>query len=303
MNIESPVNGIPISDPQPKKPRVWTLALAAISSIILAVVLQAVVAIAIAVIEITRGVEPDAIGERLMSIMTDPYGFIVMAAMGQVAFGIGALVPARLSPEPFRERLGLRPARPSWRIYPIVMVGSIAPLAVSLGLAILIAKVIPADESIAQLFDAMTPVSAAVFVVFIGVAPGLFEELLFRGYIQQRLQKRWGPAVAIVVTSIVFGLAHITPHAIAVALVLGLWFGYVAWRSDSILPAMLCHFFVNSGLNAWRVLVKFAELSPLSQNVAMTCFVLVGTACFLVCFLPSFWSQGTRQDSVMRPIV
>jgi membrane protease YdiL (CAAX protease family) len=72
----------------------------------------------------------------------------------------------------------------------------------------------------------------------------------FRGYMQQRLVDRWGPAIGIVVTSIVFGIVHVMPHSIAAAMPLGFWFGYVAWRSGSIFPAMLCHFFVNAGLNA-----------------------------------------------------
>ena len=41
------------------------------------------------------------------------------------------------------------------------------------------------------------------------LAVGVFEETLFRGYIFQTLEGRWGSGVALVTTSLLFGLAHL----------------------------------------------------------------------------------------------
>lgn len=147
-----------------------------------------------------------------------------------------------------------------------------------------------------RFFDALTIDSAIVFVLFVGIAPGFLEEMVFRGYTQQRLVKRWGATTGIVVTSILFGLFHITPQAILVALPLGFWFGYVAWRSGSILPAILCHFFVNSGVNTWRMIVKFGEISETAQDSSYVCALAIGVICFAVCFWPAFWRGRTESE-------
>lgn len=41
------------------------------------------------------------------------------------------------------------------------------------------------------------------------LAVGVFEETLFRGYIFQTLEGRWGSGIALTVTSLLFGLAHL----------------------------------------------------------------------------------------------
>lgn len=48
----------------------------------------------------------------------------------------------------------------------------------------------------------------AVLVIVSCVGAPLFEELFFRGLLQGQLTERFGPAVAVVVTAVVFGAAH-----------------------------------------------------------------------------------------------
>jgi membrane protease YdiL (CAAX protease family) len=91
----------------------------------------------------------------------------------------------------------------------------------------------------------------------VSVPPGLCEETLFRGFVQKGLLRRWSPAAAIGTASVFFALAHWdAQHSLAV-LPLGAWFGYVAWRTGSVLPAVLCHFannlFAFVVVRAWGV--------------------------------------------------
>jgi len=257
----------------------------------MAILFQACFGAVLAMVELSRGVEPAELGEVIVEKLVSPYVMISMMALGQVAFAIAGLLPVLWSPEPFRDRVAMTKAHPSWRVYPLAMLGSIVPLAIGFALAIAVADLLPVDESMSKFFDALTIDSWIVFILFVGIAPGLFEEIVFRGYMQQRLVKRWGPTIGIVVTSIVFGLCHITPQAVLVALPLGFWFGYIAWRSQSIFPAILCHFFVNSGINTWRMIVKYGDLSDSVQNWVHACSILIGVICFAVCCWPGFWRE------------
>jgi membrane protease YdiL (CAAX protease family) len=84
---------------------------------------------------------------------------------------------------------------------------------------------------------------AAVGVGFLMSAlPGVCEESLFRGFMQGGLLRRWHPAAAIGVSSLFFALAHFDSQHSPVALVFGIWLGFVAWRTGSVWPAALCHF-------------------------------------------------------------
>ncbi len=274
-----------------KPPRVWTVFVAVCTALVVAILFQTAVVVALSAVEISRGVEPAELSEVIVDRLTSPYVMITTILLAQLAIGIVGFLAAILSPEPFHQRVALSRARPSWRVYPMVMLGSIFPLAIGLASAEAVAKFIPADEGLIKFFEALTIDSAIVFVLFVGIAPGFFEEFLFRGYMQQRLVQRWGVATGIVVTSIIFGLFHVTPHAIAAAMPLAFWLGYVAWRSQSIWPAILCHFFVNSGLNAWRMIIKFGEPSETAQNTFHVVAFLIGLACFAICCWPAFWRE------------
>ncbi len=76
---------------------------------------------------------------------------------------------------------------------------------------------------------------------------GVVEEMAFRGYMQRHLE-RIGPTFAIMVTSAVFTLLHITQGpAYLLTFGVGIFiasvvYGHLAQRSGSILPGMALHF-------------------------------------------------------------
>ena len=73
------------------------------------------------------------------------------------------------------------------------------------------------------------------------------EEVLFRGLLQRHLLARLGATHAWWLTAVLFGLAHL-PFGIefaAVATVAGLGYGWVAWQSGSLWPAIALHWLVN----------------------------------------------------------
>lgn len=92
------------------------------------------------------------------------------------------------------------------------------------------------------------PIAIVVASILIGSAvAGVAEEAGFRGYMQLPMERAYGPAAAIAVTSILFTLAHLT-HGRAVVPFLPFYFvvavvyGLLAFTTGSILPAMILHF-------------------------------------------------------------
>lgn len=87
----------------------------------------------------------------------------------------------------------------------------------------------------------------ALAVLGIGVYAGFAEELFFRGFMQTRLRERWRPWVAITVTALGFGILHLDRVHATLAFFLGLYLGFLAERSRSIVPAVICHVLNNTG--------------------------------------------------------
>ena len=79
-------------------------------------------------------------------------------------------------------------------------------------------------------------------VLIICVQPGVFEELAFRGVIQNSLQRVLSAKEALLVTTMLFAILHLAllslPHLILIGLVLGV----LRLKTGSLYPGMLMHF-------------------------------------------------------------
>lgn len=87
-----------------------------------------------------------------------------------------------------------------------------------------------------------------ISLLMIAILPALFEELLFRGTLQQ-LFIRWfkNAHVAIFVTSFLFSIIHFSYFGFLPRLALGLMLGYIFYFSKNIWLSMLMHF-INNGV-------------------------------------------------------
>jgi hypothetical protein len=90
------------------------------------------------------------------------------------------------------------------------------------------------------------PVWAAWVVLTAGsIIAGICEETGFRGYMQAPLEKKYGPFTAILITSVMFTLVHIShswalpilPHIFFASILLGI----LAWKTNSIIPGIIGH--------------------------------------------------------------
>lgn len=114
----------------------------------------------------------------------------------------------------------------------------------------------------------------SVWYILVNVAlvPAIFEEFMYRGFFLNTIKKSGGPALAIILSGILFGIYHIRFTQLIPLSFLGILLGYLAWQSESIFPAMIGHF-VNNGLSV-----------------------------ILAAFAPNFVFSGTTSDS-MPPLI
>ena len=79
----------------------------------------------------------------------------------------------------------------------------------------------------------------------ISVFAPLLEEVLFRGAIQGYMMRHFKPWTAIICSALVFGLIHMNPVQIVYATCLGIIFGWIYYRTGSLLPVILGHILNN----------------------------------------------------------
>jgi membrane protease YdiL (CAAX protease family) len=127
----------------------------------------------------------------------------------------------------------------------------------------------------------MNVLNAVLWVVLIGVVPGFCKELFFRGLLQRRLLKSWSAPAAIGVTSLIFAVVHLDPPAVALALVLGVWLGVIAWRTGSIVPTMVAHMAINSLWNIAQIVLRRMEVSPTASWIGCGVLFVVGGVGFV----------------------
>jgi CAAX protease family protein len=143
------------------------------------------------------------------------------------------------------------------RAVPYLRLGRVRPAAVVLGalcgvagtllaMAVMAAaqRVMPRSWietfDVGKLFDRSLGERVFLAVVATFVAPPC-EEIAFRGYLQTTLLARHAPAVAIAGSSLLFAVIHLDPVRFPALLVLGGVFGWLAWRSGSLWPAIAAH--------------------------------------------------------------
>jgi len=153
-----------------------------------------------------------------------------------------ALAGASLSRRALRARLGLGPGRiPPWLVA-VLVVGTIA-LSHALDGALALFGL--REQSGIATFDSTLAGARgrdlAIALLGVGVAPGIAEELLFRGFVQRGLEARLGPARAIVLAAALFGAFHGDLLYAVSAGVLGIQLGLAAHLAGSTRAAIACH--------------------------------------------------------------
>jgi membrane protease YdiL (CAAX protease family) len=174
----------------------------------------------------------------------------------------------------------------SWRLTIPLYFGTLALLVGVIGP---LAALIPMPESFERAMLARAGQTGAfAFLLFVVIAP-LLEELIFRGVILDGLLRRYGPLTAILVSSVIFGLAHLNPWQFVTAFVLGCFMGWVYLRSGSLAGCVLIHMSANFSGYLLRLLLAFGgETFEKSGTPGVGGGTVLGTIAFNTAWLTVF---------------
>ena len=94
-------------------------------------------------------------------------------------------------------------------------------------------------------YNSLSPVMVWVVVLISALGAGIYEEIGFRGYMLQPMEKSYGFLLANTVTSIIFMLIHLNqawaPWLLPWLFFLSFLFGIIAHVTGSIIPGMIAH--------------------------------------------------------------
>ena len=96
--------------------------------------------------------------------------------------------------------------------------------------------------------DLVGDIGLPMAIFAIGVVPGIFEEIAFRGIVQSRVKVLFGFKTGVLASAMAFALAHGVTLGFPFHVALGLYFAFLKERSGSLIPGMLCHFAYNTSL-------------------------------------------------------
>ncbi len=101
------------------------------------------------------------------------------------------------------------------------------------------------EKTFGNLIRADNLVEMILVVITISIVPAITEEVMFRGYIQRSFEFKIKPFWAAFITAVFFAAYHFNPYGIIPLAVLGFYFGYSAYSSQSLIIPMILHFLNN----------------------------------------------------------
>lgn len=191
------------------------------------------------------------LGAALMVVPANFAGLSTLAGQGffnqVILFGLGPLLLLRLFGQKPSRAIPLKMVSPRILLCCLLLV----PLAQvsATGLSHLLGPLLPppvkALEEMMKFLDLENTPPWQVYL-FIGILPGIFEEIAFRGVLLHALHRRFGPWALAAVVAVVFGLFHLTFYRVFPTAFIGFFLGVLTLATGSVLPSILVHMGNNS---------------------------------------------------------
>lgn len=176
----------------------------------------------------------------------------------------------------------------------IIILVSMVTLAIQTGIIAPMVDLLPMPEFIRKIFlEAATRNGIYSFIAIVIAAP-ILEELIFRGIILDGLLKRYSPLKSIVISSALFGIVHLNPWQFITAFIIGMFSGWVYYKTKKLTLSILIHFVNNLMAFTGMYLMKPETMEkPLSElyggflNLILITFGAIAVAAICLYFLRS----------------
>lgn len=128
------------------------------------------------------------------------------------------------------------------------------------------------EDNYSRQVEAMTNIRTfgdyMIAIVMIALLPAIFEETFFRGGMQNLLT-RWSgkPWLAILVTSLIFSIIHLSYYGFLARICLGVVLGLIFYYSRSLWLSITAHFFNNAiAVTQMYILIRQGKLPKEAMN-------------------------------------
>ena len=98
------------------------------------------------------------------------------------------------------------------------------------------------------------------------IAAPILEELIFRGIILDGLLKKYSPTKSILISSLIFGLIHLDRFQFVTALLMGIFIGWVYYRSRSLTLSIIIHALANLAV---ILMHYFINIDSIKDNILL----------------------------------
>jgi|TARA_B110000240_G_C13374458_1_gene399683 membrane protease YdiL (CAAX protease family) len=110
------------------------------------------------------------------------------------------------------------------------------------------------------------PIDASIHWMGLILLAPILEEIIFRGIVLKGFLINYNPKKAILLSAIVFGIVHMEPTQVINAFIIGLFFGWIYYKTKSILITMILHFIANSSVFIQSILYyKYADPNTVTK--------------------------------------
>jgi membrane protease YdiL (CAAX protease family) len=144
--------------------------------------------------------------------------------------------------------------------FPAALIPAFIPLL--LGLAVLLFEIMavvthikPVSPWLIDLMRRLMEQSVVLALLAGGIIGPFLEELLFRGIIMRGFLDRYKPWQAILYSSLLFGILHLNIWQFCSATLLGLFLGWLYYKTRSLWPCFILHAIHNSSVTMTGTLV------------------------------------------------
>lgn len=118
-----------------------------------------------------------------------------------------------------------------------------------------------------------------LFLIYVCLVGPILEEIIFRGFILKSM-KKYGNLTAIIISAILFSMFHLNLVQFVNPLLIGIIFGFMAIKSESIFPSMIAHIF-NNTITFIMSGVSLIKMQLLGEIVSFA-YILVGVIALIV---------------------
>jgi len=231
-----------------------------------------------------------------------PLGIKIALALGELCLGMVPLLYL------WKRGLSLRDIF-RWRRTPPKILWLSVPL--GLGLTILLDEIdrliqqfIPMPEEwMTEMVNIMKVTSGLELLLVIlsaVVLASVMEEAVFRGFLQKSMEEHINVTQAVIYTSLGWAIIHLNPYIAAQIFLFGFVLGYLAWRANSIFPAIICHA-INNGVALLYFNIDFSKELPYYEwkgHVSPLLLLLSAVVVFAaVQYLDRYYRSLTPPDS------